>query len=86
MVPGSTVGSAKQLKPVTILAVANSSVDKSATDTIAEPATKSLMDEFPQTGTKVAAKRRQLILTGHGHIPVRGVRSARIGTYVPKFA
>ena len=32
MVPGSAVGSAKRLKPVTISAVANSAVDQNATD------------------------------------------------------
>ena len=52
MVPGSVVGSAKQFKPVIILAVANSVVDNNATDTMAETSAKSLMDKFLQMGTK----------------------------------
>ena len=52
MVPGSAVGSAKQLKPVTISAVANFAVDHNATDAIAETYYKHLMDKFLWMGTK----------------------------------
>ena len=53
MVPGSTVGSSKRLKHVTILAVTNSEVDHNPTDDMAEPAAKSLMDNFLHMGTKI---------------------------------
>ena len=52
MVPGSTVGSANRLKPVTILDVKNSAVDQNAADAMAATATKSLIDKFLQMGTK----------------------------------
>ena len=52
MVLGSAVGGAKRLKPVTIPAVANSAVDKNATDYMAETSAKYLMDKFLQMGTK----------------------------------
>ena len=52
MVPGSAVGSAKRLKPVTISAVANSAVDHNATDDMEETADKSLTDKFLHMGTK----------------------------------
>ena len=52
MVPGSAVGSAKRLKPVTISAVANYVVDQSSTDAMAETSSKYLMDKFLQMGTK----------------------------------
>ena len=52
MVPESTVGSAKRLKHVKMLAVANSAVDQNATDAMAETAAKSLMDNFLHMGTK----------------------------------
>ena len=52
MVPVSAVGSAKQLKPLTILAVPSYVVDPNATDAISETADKSLMDKFLQMGTK----------------------------------
>ena len=42
MVPLYAVGSAKRLKPVTILAVANSEVDQNSTDAMAETASKSI--------------------------------------------
>ena len=53
MVPGSAVGSAKRLKPVTISAVANYVVDHNATDATEETASKSLMDKFLQMGTEI---------------------------------
>ena len=52
MVPGSTVGSAKQLERVTISAITNSAVDQNATDSMAETSAKSLMDKFLHMGTK----------------------------------
>ena len=47
IVPGSVVGSAKLLKSVTILAVANSEVDPNEIDSMEETAAKFLMDKFP---------------------------------------
>ena len=52
MVPGSTVGSAKQLKPLTISAVTNFAVDPNTTDDMEEKSAKSLIDKFLQMGTK----------------------------------
>ena len=46
MVPGSTVGSAKPLKPVTISAVANYAVDPNATNAMVETSANYLMDKF----------------------------------------
>ena len=52
MVPGSAVGGAKRLKPVTISAVANSTVDQNVTDSMAKIAVKYLMDKSLQMCTK----------------------------------
>ena len=52
MVPGSAVGSANPLKPVTILAVAYYVIDQNSTGAISETYAKYLMDTFPQMGTK----------------------------------
>ena len=52
MVPGSTVGSAKPLKPVIILAIKNSLIDQNATGAISETDAKSLIDNFLLMGTK----------------------------------
>ena len=52
MVPVSAVGSAKQLKPLTILAVPSSVVDPNATDAMSETTDKSLVDKFLQMGNK----------------------------------
>ena len=46
MVSGYVVVSAKVLKPLTILDVANYVVDPNATDAIVETASKSFMDKF----------------------------------------
>ena len=52
MVPGSTVGSANQLKPVTVLDVANYAVDQNAKDAMVETSAKYPTDKFLQMGTK----------------------------------
>ena len=52
MVPESTLGSAKQLNHVTILAVTNSAVDQNATDAMEETSAKYPMDKFLHMGTK----------------------------------
>ena len=51
MAPGSVVGSAKQLPPVTILAVANSTVDQNATNAMEETYANYLMYKFLQIDT-----------------------------------
>ena len=51
MAPGSVVSSAKQLPPVTILAVANSTVDQNATNAMEETYANYLMYKFLQIDT-----------------------------------
>ena len=73
LVPGYTVDSDKQLKPVKILVVTNSTVDQNATGAMSETSAKYLIDNFSRWAQIMAAERRQLLQTGHGYLPVEGI-------------